>query len=71
MTYTIRRCRAWFCRVGYQVDIYNADGTRHARTLRYAGTFINAIDRDPVRFWGNDGRTVRAEAEAYRGWLNL
>ncbi len=55
MTYTIKRCRAYFTRCGYEVRLFNSNGSPHARLLCMS-------DSDPIRFWGTDGRKVRGEA---------
>ncbi len=62
LTYTIARCRAYFTRCGYQVSLWNADGSPHAVTLRFEHTCNTMQDAGPFRFYGNDGRKVRGEA---------
>ena len=66
MEYTLHRCRAYFTRVGYELRLFNADGTPYTRLLSIVGRDprVKFPDSDPIRFWGNDGRKVRAEALA-------
>ena len=52
MRYTIERCRAVFTRRGYRVMIYDAPYS----------DFLNPV---AMNFYGNDGRTVRADAVAW------
>lgn len=63
MQYTIEPIRAVFTRRGYAVTLFNDDGTRHRRPLRVEGKrSCYVYDDAPVKFYGNDGRKVRAEA---------
>ena len=64
-TYTISRVRTSFTRVGYAVSIFNADGSPYPIPLRMAHSPHIWRDPAPVRFYGDDGRKVRAEAVAF------
>lgn len=65
MTYTITRCRSYFTRCGYEVRIFDDDGTPHTRLVPVEGQRTLFPDKEPLYFYGNDGRTVRAEAIAF------
>jgi len=60
--YTVKPCREIFHRCGYEVQIYNSNGSVRSIAFRVHGTDRMFSDTAPVRFWGNDGRKVRAEA---------
>jgi hypothetical protein len=76
MFYTIEPVRSYFSRRGYAVHLYDDDGTRvahwlpcvdeHGSQLRgeYGRPIMGKGD-NPVRFYGHDGRKVRAEAIAF------
>jgi hypothetical protein len=68
-TYTLRRIRTGFVRVGYELVIYKADGTLESIPLRVWGTpnypKVYHYDSGPFRFYGDDGRKVRADALAF------
>lgn len=65
MRYTIKRRGAQWSRVGYDVQILKDDGTPYA--VPYRAQYGNAVvyDSYPASFFGDDGRTVRAEAIAW------
>lgn len=71
LTYTLHPCRSAFTRRGYELTILE-DGKPYPRALkieypkgkRYCDPSF-FIDNTPLRFYGNDGRTVRAEAVAH------
>ncbi len=65
MMYTIKPIRTYFTRRGYAVQLFNDDGTAYTRLLRVEGTRNFIPDSGPVRFYGNDGRKVRAEAMTF------
>lgn len=72
MRYTLTRCRSYFTRCGYAVQLLNDDSSPYVRLL-------DIVDRDsfrhrtprrmpdsgPVFFYGNDGRKVRSDAIAF------
>lgn len=72
MKYTLTKVRAVFTRCGYAVQLLNDDGAPYTRLLDIddvdgfrVRTALRFPDSGPVRFYGNDGRKVRAEAIAF------
>lgn len=76
MHYTVTPIRSVFTRRGYKVQLFNDDGspvTRYLPVLNHDGSKVKGefgrpvihSTTDPATFFGNDGRTVRAEAVAW------
>ena len=65
MTYTIKRIRSHFTRCGYAVQLFDSNGECHTRLLQVERSPHFVPDDGPARFYGDDGRSVRAEAVAF------